>query len=368
MEVLALVGPSNTLISPNADVEETINFYVEGTDPGTGKVKAYLVGTPGLVKWLVLPDSPVRGLFEQDGRAFAVAGSSFFELFADQSATFYGTVAEDDNLATFASNGSAGHQLAITSGGVFYIFDLIANTLTAVTIGIEPVTMVEFMDGYFLVNKTDSRTFAFSALEDGTSWDPLDVDERSEASDNIVAMIRSHREIWLLGSQTSEVWYDQGDALNPFAPIQGVFIEQGCVAAFTAQRIDNSIMWAGINTDGSGVIWKANGYTPQRVSDHSVELGMQTYGFAGARAWVYQDDGHLFYVLLLPYAPWAFCYDVSNGTWTKRASWDATHCVWIPPRAQCHIYAFGKHLVGDRSNGAIYEQSITIYTEEVVSA
>ncbi len=368
MQALALVGPTNTLLSPNADVEETINFYVEATAPGTGKVPAYLVGTPGLAKWLVLADSPVRGEFEQDGRAFVVAGTSFFEIFTNQTATFYGSVASDANLATFASNGSAGHQLAITSGGLFYIFDLIANTLTVETTGVEPVTMVEFMDGYFLVNKTDSRTFAFSALEDGTSWDPLDVDERSEASDNIVAMVRSHRELWFLGSQTTEVWYDQGDALNPFAPIQGVFIEQGAVAAFPVQRIDNSINWVGVNSDGSGVVWKANGYTPQRLSDHAVELAMQMYGFAGARAWVYQEDGHLFYVLLLPDAPWAFVYDVSSGLWCKRATWDSTHCVWLPPRAQCHAFAFGLHLVGDRLTGAIYQQSLSIFTEELVNA
>jgi hypothetical protein len=368
MQALALVGPTSTLISPNADVEETINFYVEPTAPGTGKVPAYLVGTPGLIKWLVLPDAPVRGMFEQDGRCFAVAGSSLFELFTGQTATFRGSVASDTNLATFASNGSAGHQLAITSGGLFYIFDLNANTLTLVTTGIEPVTMVEFMDGYFLVNKTNSRTFAFSALEDGTTWDPLDVDERSEASDNIVAMVRSHRELWFLGSQTTEVWYDQGDPLNPFAPIQGVFIEQGCGAAFTAQRIDNSIMWAGLNVDGSGVVWKANGYTPQRISDYAVELGIQTYGLSGARAWVYQEDGHLFYVLLLPNAPWAFAYDISSGTWCKRAKYDSTHCVWTPPVAQTHAYAFGKHLVGARDNGAIFDQSLSYYTEEVVTA
>ncbi len=367
MEALALVGPSNPLLSPNADVEETINWFVETTDPGTGKVKAYLIGTPGLVKWIVLPDAPVRGLFEQDGRAFAVAGSSFFELFTNQTATFYGTVATDSNLATFASNGSAGHQLAITSGGLFYIFDLIANTLTLVTTGIEPVVMVEFMDGYFLVNKADSRTFAFSALEDGTAWDPTDVDERSEASDNIVAIMRSHREFWVLGSQTSEVWYDQGDPLNPFAPIQGVFLEQGCANAFTVQRIDNSISWVGLNVDGHGVVWKANGYTPQRISDHAVELDIQTYGFVNARAWVYQDEGHLFYILVLPDAPWAWAFDVSNGTWCKRAKWDSTHCVWLPPSGQCHAFAFGKHLIGARDNGAIYEQSLNVYTEEVVT-
>lgn len=382
MQVLALVGPSNTLRSVNADVERTVNFYPEGTAPGTGKVPSYLIGTPGIHPWQVLSDKPIRGNFEQDGRAFVVAGTSFFEVSnTGPSATFYGAVATDANLATMASNGSAGHQVAITSGGLFYIFDLIANTLTLVTTGVEPVTMVEFMDGYFLVNKTDSRTFAFSALEDGTSWDPLDVDERSEASDNIVAMMRSHRELWILGSQTSEVWFDQGDVLNPFAPIQGVFVEQGCAAPFSVQRIDNTLFWVGLNVDGAGVVWRANGYTPQRISDNAVERALEQVGFEDndngltlLRAWCYQEDGHLFYVLVLPDASlpgdkertcWA--YDVSTGLWCERAIWDSTHCTWLPQVQQTHMFAFNRHLVGDRFSGAIYTQSLAYFDEQIVA-
>lgn len=377
-----IAGPSHVLRSVNADVERTINFYVETTAPGTGKVPAYLIGTPGLRVWQTLPDAPIRGTFQQDDRAFVVAGASFFEVSnIGPSATFYGTVVQDANMATMASNGSAGHQVAITSGGQFYIFDLNANTLTHVVTGVEPVTMCEFMDGYFLVNKTDSRTFAFSALEDGTSWDPLDVNERSEASDNIIAMVRNHREIWLLGSQTSEVWFNQGDPLTPFAPIQGVFVEQGCSAPFSVQRIDNTILWVGLNVDGAGIVWRANGYTPQRVSTYAVERALEQTGFEDndngltlMRGWCYQEDGHLFYVLVLPDASlpgdkertsWA--YDISTGAWCERARWDSTHCVWIPHVAQTHMFAFNRHLVGDRFSGAIYTQSLSFFDETIVS-
>src|SRR5215469_18794550 len=114
--------------------------------------------------------------------------------------------------------------------------------------------MGEFMDGYFLVLINNSRAFQISALEDGTSWDPLDVGERSEGSDNVQAMKRNHREIWFMGTKTTEVWYDSGDPDFPFAPIQGVFIEQGCAGSgFTLQRLDNTLIWCGLNEDGQGV-------------------------------------------------------------------------------------------------------------------
>jgi hypothetical protein len=369
--VPGFIGPTNRLRSPNADVEDTINFYLEQTTPGLGKSPVYLMGTPGLNVAFVLPDSPVRALFSQDGRAFAVAGTSFFELsFVGPLLTsqFYGTVASDPNLATIVSNGSAGHQLMITSGGLVYIFDLLANTLTLVTTGLEPVTMGEFMDGYFLLNMTNSRRFGWSNLEDGTTWDPLDIAERSIASDNIVAMIRSHKEIWILGSKTSEVWIDTGDALNPFEPIQGVQVEQGCDSAYTAQRIDNSTMWKGQNSDGYGVWWKANGYTPERVSTHAVEQAMQTFGGANDRAWVYQEDGHLFVVVVMPNCDRSYVYDVAVGQWHCRARWDSTHCVWVPHVAQCHCLFNQQHLVGDRFSGAIYQQSLEFFEEQIVTA
>lgn len=377
------IGPSNVLRSPNADVERTINLYLEQPSPGLGKSPMYLLGTPGLHIWQQLNDSPVRALFQQDGRAWAVAGATFYEVSnTGPSATIYGTVTQDDQMATMASNGSAGHQLAVTSGGVFYIFDLIANTLTTITTGLEPVGQVAFMDGYFIVNKTDTRTFGWSALEDGTSWDPLDVAERSEGSDNIIALTRNHREIWLHGSKTSEVWFDQGDNFDPFAPIQGVFIEQGCSAPYSVAQLDNTLFWVGQNVDGAGVVWRANGYTPQRVSTHAVEKAIEQAGFEGgdnglllSRAWGYQEDGHLFYVLVLPSATLpgdspertSWVYDVATGLWHERATWDSTHCLWLPHRAQCHMFAFNRHLVGDRLTGAIYTQSLAIFDEELAA-
>lgn len=375
------VGPSNTLHSVNADAEDTINWMYEPTSPGGSNYQDWMPPTPGLRPWLTITSaSPVRGLFEQDGRAWAVIGGEFREVFATTppTSTLYGMVAVDGNPPTICSNGTAGHQLFITSGGNGYIFDTIANTLVQITDPDFPTgtaLMGEFMDGYFLVLLATSRAFQISELEDGLIWDALDVGERSEGSDNLLGMIRSHREIWFLGSKTGEVWFDNGDPDFPFAPIQGVFIEQGTVNGFTMQRFDNTIMWIGKNQDGRGVAWRADGYTPKRLSTHAIELFMQAAGFAGVRTWEYQQDGHLFYVLVLPNAdltPGTLpslngspVYDIAVNSWHKRARWDSTHCVWLQYVPQCHMAAFDLHLVGDRFTGTIYEMSPDLFTEEL---
>jgi hypothetical protein len=45
-----------------------------------------------------------------------------------------------------------------------------------------------------------------------------------------------HREAWLIGTQTTEVWYNAGNAQFSFAELPGVFIEHGCVAPYSIAR------------------------------------------------------------------------------------------------------------------------------------
>lgn len=371
MEIPGFVGPSNTLASPLADVERTVNLFTERTAPGTGKTATYLRGTPGVRPRLSCLDQPVRGLFYQDGRAFAVAGARFVELFESGLVTNRGTVDEDTLPASFASNGSAGNQVLVISAGKGYIFDLLANTLSAALGADFPAdaSMCAFMDGYFLVLIKNSRRFQISALEDGTSWDALDVAERSEGSDNIVSMIRNHREIWFLGSQTTEVWYDNGDPLFPFAPIQGVFLETGCAAPFAAVRADNTVVWLDQDERGAGLVRRADGYTPVRISTYAVEKALATASdtnLALAVAFAEVTQGHTFYWLYVPELTTTWVYDSSEGLWHERAIWNATDCVFEPHVAVNHCFAWNVHLVGDRLSDQVYTLSLDYYDDQIV--
>ena len=370
-----LAGPSNRLRSPNVNLERSVNCYAEITGPGTPKVNPSLVKRPGLtLRYTLGTNKSVRGLFQQDGRAFAVSGDTFFELFADGTATSWGTVHEDSTPAQMVSNGSAGHQVFVTSGGDGYIYDLLSNVFTGPLIdstdfpanAINPV----FLDGYFLVQARHTRTFQWSALEDGLTWDVLNVAQRSLGSDNIAQMIRSHRELWLLGTKTSEVWFNSGDALQPFQPIQGVFLEQGAALDFSAQRFDNALIWMGRNEDGQCIIYQANGYSPQRVSTTAVEIDLQTSadvltgeGFS----WVYEQDGHVFFGVLQQDLPTTWVYDASTQLWHERAEWNSTTTAFEPYVPRCHAFAFGRHLVGDyRTTGAIYAIDPLAYDDGIV--
>ena len=371
MVVENFIGPSNKLTSVTADVDKTVNMYEEVIAPGTGKGGSALFPAPGLsVYSSVGGPGDITYVFAQNDRMFAVAGTTFYEIYEDGSPVNYGTVVFDARYpVTMCTNGSAGGQVFITTGLFGYIFDLNTNTLTLIADGEFPqgeALMCEFMDGYFLVLLYGSRAFQISALEDGTSWDGLDIAERSESSDNFRAMKRSHREIWLLGEQTGEVWFDSGDPDFPFAPVQGVFIEQGTSESFSLVRVVNTVMWLGESENGVGVVWIADGYTPKRVSTTAIEDMIQLSNPSHCRAWAYQERGHTFYVLnILDRDDTTPVFDVTMGRWDERGLWDEPNQQWHPNRPVSYCYAYSKNLVGDGYTGTIYEQSVDIFTQDL---
>lgn len=370
------VGGSDLLQASRANAARSINFYPETIRGQGSKTDKWLKPTPGLAVAYTFDEpagSAVRGLFQQDARAWAIVGAGFYELFSDGTTIKYGTVANDGLLTSWCSNGTAGFQLGIISGLSGYVFDLQLNTLTQITDAdfITDPVQCDFMDGYMIVSQRDSRTFQISALEDFLTWDALDVAERSEGSDSIVSLIRSHREIWLLGSKTSEVWYDNGDALFPFAPVQGVFIEHGSAATFTAVRINETLAWLAEGELGDGTVVMADGFNPSQISTYSISLQIQQgFSLSLCKAWAYQEDGHSFYLLLTPGATTPYdtskCLDLTEGEWHERATWNATLCVWEQHRAQCHCFAFERHLVGDRLTPTVYQMSRLFYDETLV--
>lgn len=359
------IGSSDRAAVLTVNAERTINWFVEAAT-GTPKSKTWLVPTPGLVPYVVLGAGPVRALYAEEGRAFAVGGAHFFEIFPSGAWTYRGSVGLDSRPATISSNGSDGQQLFIVSNGDGFIYDLVANALTPITSADfpRPCSMGAFVDGYFLALKAQSDQFQISALEDGTSWDPLDVAQVSETTGIVRALVSIHREIWLLGTSTTTVWADTGDPDFPFAPIPGGFIEQGIGSLFGWTIVDNALFWHGQNADGGRVAYRAQGYTPQRISTHAVEHAWAQYPrMDDTIAWSYQDRGHAFAAWYVPTAETTWTYDAATGVWHERALWDPVALAWEPHLARCHTFAFDTHLVGDRQSPAVYALDADAYTD-----
>ncbi len=382
ISVPGFAGPANALPSVQADAEDTHNLFPCLVSPGTPQKSAvYFRQCPGVVPYAFVDDSPGRFTFQEDDRAFGVTGSSFWEVFPNGTTTIWGTVASGSTQVSIVSNGTAGGQLLIVTGGRGWVFTLLTNTLIELTTANFPGTAFpagmaqccEFIDGVGIVTLRSSRRFYFSAREDFTSWDPLDFFERSEGSDNIVAVRRNGRDLWFPGSQTGEIWASIDDALFPFQPLPGVFQDRVGVAnpmAFIRYR--DGLAWLESNAYGAGVVKVSNGYQGVRISTEAVEADIQTADAINLSfLFAQQQDGHEFLWLLLPELQWTWVYDGTVGLWHKRDRWNPITCHWEPHLAQSCMYAFGGTsdavpLVVSRLNGTIYQLSFSAYDNSVV--
>lgn len=356
MRFPGFIGPTYTLQSVNVDCQRCVNWYPEMNDLGTGKEKevAFLAPTPGLRLFATLGESPVRGIWQTSkGTVFAVGGSQLYMVTSDGMAVPLGTLNTSTGPVSIADNGI---QLFVVDGTYGYVLTLETNVFFLVTDPDFPgADQVAFLDGYFIFNYPDTGKFFFSGLNDIT-FDGVDISTAESSPDILVGLISSNQNIALFGSQSVEIFYDSGDADSPFQRVSGAVIEVGCAAPFSIAKLSGGgIMWLGGDSTGQGIVYKMQGYQAQRVSNSSVEAVIRSCTptqIAAARAWVYQQSGHVFYVLNIPGLKSTWVHDMTTGLWHERTyladKEEQRHL------ADCHAVGFGLSLVGDYKSGNIY--------------
>jgi hypothetical protein len=269
-----------------------------------------------------------------------------------------------------------GDQLGVISAGAFWL----DNGSSVVQPNFRPpnasqlVTAMQgtYLDSYFVVidqpsgaDSASVRRFRWSTPLDGTQWDLLQAAAKEGYPDELIGMLSDHEDLWLFGSQTTEVWRSNYSAKPEDAPWErdpGAFIHYGLAAEFAANRIGQGIIWLSGDPRGHARAFYAQGYQPTRVSTHAIEEEWATYGTrADAESFAYSDNGHDFWQLTFPSANRTWVYDLTTKLWHRRGYWNGSSL--DRDRARCHGYCFGKHLVGDYANGNIYVMSQQTYTD-----
>ena len=222
-------------------------------------------------------------------------------------------------------------------------------------------TTVDIVDNYFVYSRPSSQQWgasnALSPISVGTSFGSKD-----GSPDNLVALIVDHREVYLLGETSSEVWVDVGAAQFPFQRIPGTSTQHGIAATFSVARLGNSFAYLSRNNRGQGEIMMMNGYIPQRISNHAVENTLVNQYIDDAISWTYQLEGHEVYVISFPTINLTWAYDIATTMWHK---WLYTNNLGLYERhrGNCSAVFQGMVMVGDYSNGTLYQLDKTNYTD-----
>ena len=362
---IPFVGPAYRARSMNLNAQRCVNFYLETGGPN-GRSGAALIGTPGLVRKLVLPNAPceVRAAEVFKGELWVVGGSKLYSITPGWVATERGTLGTSEGFVSIQANSS---QLMIVDGVSGYIWDNKESEFSQITDPEFPAgaKTVSYLDNYFIAETPDTEQFSISALGDGLNWNGADFTSAEGAPDNIVTHLTDHRQLWVLGDSTIQIFENTGNADFPLEASGTAFIEVGCAAAASAARFDNSVVWLGKDENGQGIVWRAANYNPTRMSDHGLEFAMQSYPrIDDARAFTYQQDGHTFYVLTFPTADATWHYDAATGTWAERAWLETGSGKLHRHRANCHAAFNGQNIVGDWENGILYALDLNAFTDD----
>jgi hypothetical protein len=356
-----IFGQTYVARSVNAADNRMVNLFPEVLIDG--KEAGYLNRAPGLEFLQSVGTGPIRGLWaHQTNRSdfYVVSGQRVYKL--------TGLYATPILLGTISGTGPVsiadnGNQIFFACNPRSYIYTESTNIFQEITDPDFPgAVTVSYLDTYFVFNQPNSQRIWVTSLLDGTQIDPLDFASAEGSPDGVVGVISDHRELWVFGSDSVEVWYNAGLADFPLTRIQGAFNEIGCVAPFSIAKLDNGLFWLGTDARGQGIVYRANGYTGQRISTHAIEWQIQQYGnISDAVAYTYQQDGHAFYVLTFPTGNATWVFDVATQAWHQRAGWENEE--FARHRSNCQCNFGGNIIVGDYENGNIYKFNLDVYAD-----
>ncbi len=358
MAQIPIVGPSYNIRVRKADIQRSINLFPSIVESGAGKAPAILQSIPGLTLFAD-GGSETRAMRTlKDGRLFVVNGSNFNEISATGTVTNRGTLATTTGAADIAQNLI---EAIIVDGPNGYVYNLTTNVYSQnAAVAFNGSVRVSVLNGRAIYVKPNSQQFSLSAIDDATVIDTLDFASAESSPDNIVTHIVDHGQVFFFGETGIEIWDDTGGTDFPLTRNEGAKIETGASAAFSVQKLDNTVYWLGNDERGGGIVWKLNGFTPARVSTQAIEEMLQSVDdLSQANAYTYQQDGHSFYCLNVPGLNTTLCFDVASGAWHERAEWQSG--AYAQHRGQFHAYAFGKHLIGT-ADGKIYEYDPEVNT------
>jgi len=358
---LPIIGSFNTSDSINVDAQKTVNWYLEKSP--NGRNAAALYPTPGSSLFTTVGVGPIRAIETFNDLLYVVSGQEFYEVDTSGISVLKGTLS---STGTSISMAVGQDSLMIVDGVKGYIWD--GATFSEITDVDFPngADQVIFIEGYFVVNDPYNTqglningSFFWSDLRDGTSWTGTSFATAERDPDKLLAIEKSHRELWLFGETSTEIWSNTG-GYPVFTPVGSGYSEWGIAAKNSAARVDQTMIWLSKNEYGEGQVVQARGYDPKIISTKAVTAEFSKYStLEDAFSFVLQWKGHTWYVLTFPTAAATWVYDNTEGVWFEWESWNIGRL-----RYSSRTLFDKKQCMGDYVSGKIYYLDADLYTED----
>lgn len=351
-----------------------MNVYGEKNPPDAVSPFTYYP-CPG-TRLLSAPATPsgARGLYSANsGDLYYITGSTVCYVDPSWNINPIGTIGTTTGIVSMADNGTS---LVLVDGSINgYEIDLTTRAFSQInsTDNAPPsnsgsvyafygADRVDVLDGYLLLNQPGTRNF-YSTYLNQVVFDALYFAAKNGYSDNLVAVIVTRREIWLIGERTAEIWFNAGSANFPFQIMPGPFVQHGCSAKYSVAQVDGAVFWLSQDQAGDNILARGEGYTAKAITTQALVAEWSKYPTTSdAQGFCFQQNGHSFYQINFPSADKSWRWDETTQQWHEPV-WIDTNGIEHRHRASCAAYAYGTNVCGDWENGNLYALDPATYTD-----
>ena len=347
-----IIGGFYTVDGRSWAAQDCVNYLPMAAEVSGTKTRTSLRTPPGLRPYVEIGDGPeyaIRGGHDVEGRRFVVAGQRLYQISNTGIAIPLGTVPGVGRVSMAHNQIAGGNELLVVNGNAGYVWNTLKQTFTRVTDpGYPGAFLADFVDSYLMQVEPFGRYLFHSDLANASEYNTLDRFEAEAEPDRIVSMLVDHGEVWAFGVRTIQLFQNTGAAQGTFQP-KGITIEQGCAGRFTPAKLDNSVFWLG----NDGIFYRADGYSPMRISTHAIEDAIADCDWSQAFAFTWASKGHKVYYCTFPDGQ-TWGYDVSSRLWHRRASYHPVHEVARRWRLSDLFYSNGEWIGCDSTSGKLF--------------
>jgi hypothetical protein len=313
-----------------------------------------------------------RGLFTlSNGALFGVVGAALYYIDPNWVWNLLGPITNLQTPVSMSDNGITGVLVDGSPNG--YTITLASNGIVFAPL-VDPTglfigsTRVDYADTFLIFNAPGTNMW-YVSLNDQVVFNALAQANKDSSPDPIQTFACSIRQVWLLGTKNSEVWYNAGNSPFPYQEWPNVFIQYGCAAVYSLVRADVDLFWISQNDQGAAIAVKTNGYGVVAISNRGLEYEWSTYQtVSDCIGGTFQQGGHTFILFHFPGADKTWVYDLATKQWFR---WTWTDHNGIAHRARSSFYAavdpsggYPKTIVAqDHATGQIYALDEQFYTD-----
>lgn len=305
-----LVGGSYADETKPWSMQDTVNLLPVMAEKQGTRSQAMLKTPPGLFPYLEIPGSAkaIRGTYNAEGKFFAVAGNTLYQIKSPTLAEAIGPVPGLGRVSFTHNQISLGNEVVVVNGSAGYVYDTVTGAFGRITDPGYPGSAVAgFIDGYVLGIEPQGRYAFNSRPAAATQYNTLDRFTSEVSPDRLVTQAISNNELLLLSASTGEFFENTGAAQQPFRSKRITF-DVGCAGAFAITNLDNTIVWLA----NDGFFYRLDGYTPRRISTRPIEQAIRGLNWSQAFGFTWKDSGHEIAYFTFPDGrTWG--WDAANG-------------------------------------------------------